>query len=176
MLVSPTNVSVPLIAPSVNVQTEQAARDNRVREPVTPTVQLAKSNAERKIKEDDKRRKQPSWDPAEHPRYDIGGEAEAQTSHHDEPKSELERLFDLLALASYSQEQGKGYAMRFRLPKHIIDAAITEGKMAPSACRDQILLWSRSGTQHTFRRDCGFVGELSRAIKIPTAVGIFYAA
>ncbi len=130
MLVSPTNVSVPLIAPSVNVQTEQAARDNRVREPVTPTVQLAKSNAERKIKEDDKRRKQPSWDPAEHPRYDIGGEAEAQTSHHDEPKSELERLFDLLALASYSQEQGKGYAMRFRLPKHIIDAAITEGKMA----------------------------------------------
>lgn len=89
MLVSPTNVSVPLIAPSVNVQTEQAARDNRVREPVTPTVQLAKSNAERKIKEDDKRRKQPSWDPAEHPRYDIGGEAEAQTSHHDEPKVSL---------------------------------------------------------------------------------------
>ncbi|TXY06326.1 ATP-dependent Lon protease [Vibrio mimicus] len=130
MLVSPTNVSVPLIAPSVNVQTEQAARDNRVREPVTPTVQLAKSNAERKIKEDDKRRKQPSWDPAEHPRYEVGGEAEAHTSHHDEPKSELERLFDLLALASYSQEQGKGYAMRFRLPKHIIDAAITEGRMA----------------------------------------------
>ncbi|PAR21610.1 ATP-dependent Lon protease [Vibrio metoecus] len=130
MLVSPTNVSVPLIAPSVNVQTEQAARDNRVREPVTPTVQLAKSNAERKIKEDDKRRKQPSWDPAEHPRYEVGGETEAHTSHHDEPKSELERLFDLLALASYSQEQGKGYAMRFRLPKHIIDAAMTEGRMA----------------------------------------------
>ncbi len=38
MIVSPTNVSVPLIAPSVNVQTEQAARDNKVREPVTPTV------------------------------------------------------------------------------------------------------------------------------------------
>ncbi len=34
MIVSPTNVSVPLIAPSVNVQTEQAARDNKVREPV----------------------------------------------------------------------------------------------------------------------------------------------
>lgn len=42
MIVSPTNVSVPLIAPSVNVQTEQAARDNKVREPVTLTVALAK--------------------------------------------------------------------------------------------------------------------------------------
>ena len=54
MIVSPTNVSVPLIAPSVNVQTEQAARDNKVREPVTPTVALAKTNAERKGKGDDK--------------------------------------------------------------------------------------------------------------------------
>lgn len=63
MIVSPTNVSVPLIAPSVNVQTEQAARDNRVREPVTPTVALAKTNAERKVKSDEKRRRQSSWDP-----------------------------------------------------------------------------------------------------------------
>ena len=64
MLVSPTNVSVPLIAPSVNVQTEQVARDNKVREPVNPTVALTKSNAERQVKADDKRRKPSSWDPA----------------------------------------------------------------------------------------------------------------
>ncbi|GAK85562.1 putative ATP-dependent Lon protease [Vibrio ponticus] len=42
----------------------------------------------------------------------------------------MDRLFELLALASYSNQQGKGYAMRFRLPKRVIDAAITEGKMA----------------------------------------------
>lgn len=71
MIVSPTNVSVPLIAPSVNVQTEQAARDNRVREPVTPTVALAKTNAERKVKSDEKRRRQSSWDPSEHPDYEV---------------------------------------------------------------------------------------------------------
>ncbi len=63
MIVSPTNVSVPLIAPSVNVQTEQAARDNKVREPVVPTVELVKTNAERKVKPDEKRRRQSSWEP-----------------------------------------------------------------------------------------------------------------
>lgn len=130
MIVSPTNVSVPLIAPSVNVPTEQAARDNRVREPVMPTVELTKPNAERKVKGDDKRRKQSSWDPSEHPGYELDQEAETTVRPYDEPKSELERLFDLLALSTYSNAQGKGYAMRFRLPKRVIDAAITEGKMA----------------------------------------------
>ena len=42
------------------VQTEQVARDNKVREPVNPTVALTKSNAERQVKADDKRRKQSS--------------------------------------------------------------------------------------------------------------------
>lgn len=130
MIVSPTNVSVPLIAPSVNVQTEQASRDNRIRAPVTATVELTKSQAERKIKADDKRRKHSSWDPAEHPGYEKESEQEATEVLREESRSELERLFDLLALASYSEEQGKGYAMRFRLPKRIIDAAIAEGRMA----------------------------------------------
>ncbi|GAL14697.1 putative ATP-dependent Lon protease [Vibrio astriarenae] len=76
MIVSPNNVSMPLIAPSVNVQTEQVARDNRTTEPVKPAVELAKSNAERKIKEDDKRQRQSAWDPAEHPDYDLEQEEE----------------------------------------------------------------------------------------------------
>lgn len=130
MLVSPTNVSVPLIAPSVNVQTEQTARDNKVREPVTPTMALAKSNAERKVKADDKRRRQSSWDPSEHPSYDTGEQDDVSATYQEDPESNLDRIFQLLALDSYSQHQGKGYAMRFRLPKRIIDAAITEGKMA----------------------------------------------
>ncbi len=129
MIVSPTNVSVPLIAPSVNIQTEQAARDNKVREPVAPTLALAGSNAERGVKADDKRRKRSSWDPAEHPGYEADHQPLVKDRYSEDPKHTLERLFKLLALDSYSEEQGKGYAMRFRLPKHIIDAAITEGKM-----------------------------------------------
>ncbi|MEZ9231587.1 ATP-dependent Lon protease [Vibrio amylolyticus] len=129
MIVSPTNVSVPLIAPSVNVQTEQAARDNKIREPVVPTAELVKSNAERKLKADDKRRRRPSWDPSEHPDYDMDDENDVAEAQREEPKSVLERLFRLIALDTYSKKQGTGYAMRFRLPKHIVDAAITEGQM-----------------------------------------------
>lgn len=127
MIVSPNNVSMPLIAPSVNVQTEQVARENRTTEPVKPAEKLVKSNAERKIKEDDKRQRQSAWDPAEHPDYELDPEEEHAD---DSPKNELDRLFSLLALSSYSEHQGKGYTIRFRLPKHIIEAAIREGQMA----------------------------------------------
>ncbi len=127
MIVSPNSVSVPLIAPSVNVQTEQAARDNRTREPVTPTMALAKTNAERKVKGEDKRRRQSSWDPSEHPDYELDDEVDAH--YHQEPQDTLERLFDLLALQSYSETQGKGYTMRFRLPKRVLDAVIKQGLM-----------------------------------------------
>lgn len=130
MIVSPTNVSVPLIAPSVNVQTEQAARDNKIRDPIIPTVAPAKTNAERKINSDDKRRRNAAWDPSEHPNYGADDEHALNAPQHDPPQSSLDRLFELLSLASYSAQQGKGYAMRFRLPKRVIDAAITEGKMA----------------------------------------------
>ncbi len=127
MIVSPTNISVPLIAPSVNVQTEQVARDNRVREPIAPPKALVKTNAERKVKGDDKRRRQSSWDPSEHPGYEV--ESEVDTQYNDESQDPFERLFDLLALKSYSEEQGKGYTIRFRLPKRILDAAINQGLM-----------------------------------------------
>lgn len=131
MIVTPNNVSVPLIAPSVNVPTEQVARENKIREPVTPTVHLSKTSAEKKVKADEKRRKQAIWDPFEHPEYDIDDGAEIDVStDHKEPESELERLFKLLALASYSKDQGKGYTIRFRLPKRVIDEAIAEGTMA----------------------------------------------
>lgn len=84
------------------------------------------------MKSDDKQRKRSSWDAADHPHYEIDSEQEQDivSSHEEEAQSELERLFKLLALSTYSQDQGKGYTIRFRLPKHIIDAAITEGKMA----------------------------------------------
>jgi len=128
MIVSPAAVvNVPLIAPSVNVQTEQVARDNKVREPIAPAVALAKANAERKVKSDDKRRQQSAWDPSEHPGYETDNETDAVNI--DDLQDPFDRLFSLLALKTYSADQGKGYTMRFRLPKHVLDAAIREGQM-----------------------------------------------
>ena len=130
MIVSPaTAVNVPLIAPSVNVQTEQVARDNKVREPVAPAVALARTIAERKVKSDDKRRQQSAWDPSDHPGYERENESEANSVSQEESQDPFDRLFSLLALRTYSADQGKGYTMRFRLPKHVLDAAIQEGQM-----------------------------------------------
>ncbi|WP_394153988.1 ATP-dependent Lon protease [Vibrio maritimus] len=123
MIVSPNSVSAPVIAPSVNPQTEQAARDNKVREPIVPTVEMARTNAERRINEEEKRRKRTAWDPAEHPEYDT----EEDVSDNEDP---IERLFHLLSLNTYSESQGKGYAMRFRLPPKIMQAALMKGRMA----------------------------------------------
>ncbi|MFC5076267.1 hypothetical protein VTH8203_01026 [Vibrio thalassae] len=123
MIVSPSSVSAPIIAPSVNPQTEQVARDNKVREPVIATAELARTNAERRINEDEKRRKRSAWDPAEHPEYEMEEE-------DSQPHNLVDSWFRLLSLNTYSHSQGKGYAMRFRLPKKIIEAAILEGKMA----------------------------------------------
>ncbi len=124
MIVSPNSVNAPLIAPSVNVQTEQVARDNKVREPVQPAVELAKANAERKVKADDKRRKQSAWDPSEHPEYELNeDEVEVEPEVEKDP---MTRLFELLALSSYSESQGRGYAIRFKLPKKVLDAAIMQ--------------------------------------------------
>ncbi|MCW8346241.1 MULTISPECIES: ATP-dependent Lon protease [Vibrio] len=123
MIVSPNNISAPVVASSVNPQTEQAARDNKVREPIIPTVELARTNAERRINEEEKRRKRNAWDPAEHPEYDDDNEPRSTSDP-------IQRLFQLLALNTYSASQGKGYAMRFRLPQKILKAAIMEGRMA----------------------------------------------
>jgi hypothetical protein len=127
MIVSANNISVPLIAPSVNVQTEQAAKDNKTRPAVEETHRLAKSEAEKAIDADEKRRKQSAWDPAEHPSY----EEEAEPEEREEPpQNEMERLFALLSLDSYTKNKNTEYTIRFRLPKKVLDAALQEGKMA----------------------------------------------
>ena len=43
MIFSPNSVSVPLIAPSVNLPTEQVARENRAKMPVAPTTKMSKA-------------------------------------------------------------------------------------------------------------------------------------
>ncbi len=129
MIGSPTSVSVPLIAPSVNVQTEQTARDNKVREPVTPPVELVKSHAERKVKADDKRRKQSAWDASDHPDYELDNEKGPLSEYSEQPMDTLSRLFELLSIQTYSKKQGLGYTIRFRLPKKILDEVIIQGAM-----------------------------------------------
>ncbi|USD65173.1 ATP-dependent Lon protease [Vibrio sp. SCSIO 43136] len=126
MIVNPTNASIPLIAPSVNIQTEQAARDNKVREPIPQTVELTKSAAEKRATIEEKRRKRGAWNPADHPEYDVEEEAEASELATDP----LERIFQLLALNTYSHTQGLGYTIRFKLPKKVLDDALSAGKMA----------------------------------------------
>lgn len=129
MMVSPTNMNAPLIAPSVNVPTEQVTRENKTRPPVAPPLATTNSEAEHAIDADEKRRRRPSWDPAEHPDYEL--DAEEEDNHpRRRARSALERLFSLLSFDTYSQDQGKGYVMRFRLPRRIIEAAVTEGTMA----------------------------------------------
>ncbi|BCL68215.1 hypothetical protein TUMSATVNIG1_01520 [Vibrio nigripulchritudo] len=128
MLVNPTSASVPLIAPSVNIQTEQVARDNKVREPVAPPAELNKLSAERRATLEEKRRRRAAWNAEDHPDYEL--DSDAETEYHEEPVDKLERLFDLIALQTYSARQGKGYTIRFRLPASVLNAAINEGKMA----------------------------------------------
>lgn len=127
MLVNPTSASVPLIAPSVNIQTEQVARDNKVREPVAPPAELNKLSAERRATLEEKRRRRAAWNAEDHPDYEL--DSDAETEYHEEPVDKLERLFDLIALQTYSARQGKGYTIRFRLPASVLNAAINEGKM-----------------------------------------------
>lgn len=59
----------------------------------------------------------------------MENESEANSVSHEKPQDPFDRLFSLLALRTYSADQGKGYTMRFRLPKHVLDAAIQEGQM-----------------------------------------------
>ena len=71
-----------------------------------PTVELVKTNSERNVRADDKRRKRASWDPSEHPDYDVVTEREAQILLSRRATQRTRWLFELLALATYSEEQG----------------------------------------------------------------------
>ncbi|MGF1762498.1 ATP-dependent Lon protease [Aliivibrio kagoshimensis] len=130
MMFSPSSVNVPLIAPSVNLPTEQVARDNRVRQPVTPAKQLTKSLAEKPISEKDKQRRREAWDPSEHPDYvfeEEDGDVEHLPSFYVD--NELARIAKLLSLDTYAAGEGMGYTIRFGLPKELLVALEQLGTM-----------------------------------------------
>ncbi len=127
MIVSANNISIPPIAPTVNVQTEQVAKDNKGRPAVEQAHHMVKSQSEKKLNRDEKRRRQSAWDPADHPEYET--EYETQTEQSVAEKL-LNQLFDLLSIGSYANKQGTQYTIRFRLPKRILDAAVHNQTMA----------------------------------------------
>ncbi len=127
MNVSLNNINVPLIAPTVNLPTEQVARDNRVKQPVRPTVAMSRAQAERKTSTQEKHDKNQAWDPSLHPDYEV--DAVSDQGDSEDLPSPLTRWFELLALSSYSKNQGLGYTVRFRLPKNLLDGIAYTGEM-----------------------------------------------
>ncbi len=129
MIVPPTHVNISPIIPSANVQTEQVARDNKIRDSVAAPAELVKSHAERALTADDKRRKRAAWEASEHPDYELNEESGGSSGYSEEPEDALSQLFELLALQTYSQGDGSGYTIRFRLPKKLLDAVIAQDQM-----------------------------------------------
>lgn len=129
---STNSISVPLIAPSVNLPTEQVARENRVKKPVVPTTKMSETTSEKAIKGDDKQHKRDSWEPSDHPGYDVVEEKE-------DPKPRFGTLYDidddlaklarLLSIDTYAQGEGTGYTMRFNLPKDLLEKLAEMGRM-----------------------------------------------
>ncbi|SKA51899.1 hypothetical protein SAMN02745132_01714 [Enterovibrio nigricans DSM 22720] len=122
MNISPANVSIPAVVPSVNPPTEQVARENRVREKIVPPKQPSTSAEERPVTQDEKQLKNPSWDPSEHPDYsDITQKQNAFTGGNFSAHETLGQLSSMLSSNSYVPQSENGYAMKIKLPKEILD-------------------------------------------------------
>ncbi len=122
MNISPANVSIPAVVPSVNPPTEQVARDNRVREKIVPPRQPTANAQERPVSQEEKQLRKPSWDPSEHPNYtDITQQSRqfdgAQFAAHET----LSQLSSMLSSGSYVPASENGYAMKLKLPKEVLD-------------------------------------------------------
>jgi hypothetical protein len=119
MIFSPANVGAPIVAPSVNPPTEQAARDNRVREKIVPPTQAAESPREKPLSSEEKQFKKPAWDPSEHPDYsELPETIEKQYGYQDE----FELLVKALSADSYMAPVTElGYSMHIKLPREILD-------------------------------------------------------
>ncbi|GHA43678.1 ATP-dependent Lon protease [Photobacterium aphoticum] len=117
MLVSPVQVGAPIIASTINPPTEQAARDNRVREKIVPPAELASATAEKRLTSDEKQLKKPAWDPSEHPDYQ-----DAAAAKHYGYQQELEQLVSALSADRYMGDVSElGYTMHIKLPRALLE-------------------------------------------------------
>ncbi|RXJ73046.1 ATP-dependent Lon protease [Veronia nyctiphanis] len=119
MNISPANVSIPAVVPSVNPPTEQVARDNLLREKIIPPRQLTESMAEKPANLAEKQRKKPSWDPAEHQDYGLPDTDNESPYSHAFPYSEY--LLGGSFVSGDSFTSSHGYTMRFSLPESLTE-------------------------------------------------------
>jgi len=102
----------------VNPPTEQAARDNRVREKILPPTQAPESAREKPLSSEEKQLKKPSWDPSEHPDYRDQPVTEKQYGYQEE----FEQLVKALSADSYmAAVSDLGYAMHIQLPRELLE-------------------------------------------------------
>ena len=85
MNISPANLSIQILASSVNPVTEQLARDNRVREKIVPAKELSAVAAETAITQEERQLKKLGWDLSEHPQY---SEQQFEPQNADSDKDE----------------------------------------------------------------------------------------
>ncbi|CZF84409.1 hypothetical protein GCE9029_04384 [Grimontia celer] len=122
MNISPANVSIPAVVPSVNPPTEQVARENRVREKIVPPSQANATAEEKPVLSEEKQLKNPSWDPSEHPDYaDLEQNPRQFNGGGFAAHETLSQLTNMLSSGSYVPQNENGYAMRIKLPKEILD-------------------------------------------------------
>lgn len=116
MNISPLqNGAVPL-ATTVNQPTDQAARDNRVREKIVPLTESAASAGEKPLSSEEKQLKKPSWDPSEHPDYDM---PDAPLSGYQE---DIAQLIMVLSASHYLDKDSMlGYSMHIKLPRALLE-------------------------------------------------------
>ncbi|MGF1685243.1 ATP-dependent Lon protease [Photobacterium japonica] len=117
MLVSPVQVGAPTIAPSINPPTEQAARDNRVRDKIVPPTESTAAQPEKRLTSDEKQFKKPGWDPSEHPDYH-----DAIAAKRYGYQQELEQLVTALSADRYMAADSElGYSMHIKLPRALLE-------------------------------------------------------
>ncbi len=127
---STSSVGVPLIAPSVNLPTEQVARENRIKKPVTPATKLSKTVSKHAIKDNQREHKRDAWQPSEHPSYEDTEEKKpVHIATLYDIDDDLAKIARLLSLDTYTQGEGTGYTMRFDLPKALLEKLAEMGQM-----------------------------------------------
>lgn len=142
MNISPANISIPVMAPSVNPSTEQVATDNRLREQVIPPRKLNATEAESAVTQQERRFRQSSWDPAEHPSYSKKQFAKKNNEHNSSNKNAFSN-------DTYNQEALKiNYKVNVTPPQEVMDK-IDELKDSSSTANVVAVRYQQSASENT---------------------------
>ncbi|CAH0534649.1 hypothetical protein VST7929_02599 [Vibrio stylophorae] len=123
MLLSPSSINVPVLTPTINPPTEQAARDNRTREKIVPPAELAKSKSDSAVTLKEKQRKRQGWDPSEHPEYEqepVIDERSGVPNPYE--KDHALALLQTLLTSGFCDCQDGGYCMTYKFPIKLLEA------------------------------------------------------